>query len=218
MAQQERAIRTRQAILRAAAAVFDEYGYEAATIAEILARAEVTKGALYFHFDSKEKLARGVLAAQVPQGAVLPQPFKLQELVDVTMAVAHRLPGDPLLRGGVRLAVEQAGQGALGDGPFADWVELCTGLLVEAKAQGEVLPHVEPAATAELVVGAWTGIQLLSQALTRRADLERRIAAFWAQVLPGIAVPGVLPHLAITEHRGAEVVTAYERATTVRLV
>ncbi len=53
MARQERAVRTRHAVVQAAAQVFAERGYAAATIAEILDRAGVTKGALYFHFDSK---------------------------------------------------------------------------------------------------------------------------------------------------------------------
>ncbi len=56
---QDRAILTRQAILTAAAGVFEERGYRAATISEILARAGVTRGALYFHFPSKEDLAEG---------------------------------------------------------------------------------------------------------------------------------------------------------------
>ncbi|MFD8655358.1 TetR family transcriptional regulator, partial [Streptomyces mirabilis] len=60
MVRQERAVRTRRLILDAAASVFDERGYEAATIGEVLARAGVTKGALYFHFPSKRALAEGV--------------------------------------------------------------------------------------------------------------------------------------------------------------
>lgn len=70
VARQERAVRTRRAILEAAAAVFDERGYEAATIADILARAGVTKGALYFHFSSKQELAQGVLDEQMAEGGV----------------------------------------------------------------------------------------------------------------------------------------------------
>ncbi|MEV6183872.1 helix-turn-helix domain-containing protein, partial [Streptomyces sp. NPDC052015] len=61
MARQERAIRTRQTILVAAAEVFDEVGYEAATISDVLKRSGVTKGALYFHFTSKQELAQAVL-------------------------------------------------------------------------------------------------------------------------------------------------------------
>lgn len=72
MARQERAVRTRRAILEAAAAVFDERGYEAATIADILARAGVTKGALYFHFCSKQELAQGVLDEQFVEGESRP--------------------------------------------------------------------------------------------------------------------------------------------------
>src|SRR5690349_12195649 len=49
LAQQARAIRTRRTILESAAAVFAERGYERTTIGEILVRAGVTKGALYFH-------------------------------------------------------------------------------------------------------------------------------------------------------------------------
>ncbi|MEW5660138.1 helix-turn-helix domain-containing protein, partial [Streptomyces cinereoruber] len=82
MAQQARGIRTRRTILESAAAVFAERGYERTTIGEILVRAGVTKGALYFHFASKEDLALGVLAAQMLDEPLTPQPVKLQELVD----------------------------------------------------------------------------------------------------------------------------------------
>ena len=72
MAQQERAVRTRRAVLEAAAGVFAERGYAAATIAEILNRAGVTKGALYFHFDSKAALARGVLEERISAARIIP--------------------------------------------------------------------------------------------------------------------------------------------------
>ena len=72
MARQERAIRTRQVILEAAGAVFDEHGYAATTISMVLERAAVTKGALYFHFPSKESLAQAVLDEQISFGAVPP--------------------------------------------------------------------------------------------------------------------------------------------------
>lgn len=64
MAKQDRAIRTRRAILEAAAIVFEKQGFQAATITDILKMAGVTKGALYFHFQSKEALAHGVLNEQ----------------------------------------------------------------------------------------------------------------------------------------------------------
>lgn len=91
MAKQDRAIRTRQTILDAAAQVFEKQGYQAATITEILKVAGVTKGALYFHFQSKEELALGVFDAQEPPQAVPEQPLRLQELIDMGMLFCHRL-------------------------------------------------------------------------------------------------------------------------------
>ena len=90
MAMQDRAIRTRQSILSAAAGVFEERGYQAATISEILTAAEVTKGALYFHFPSKEHLAQGVLSQQDGQTSI-PRACKVQELVDMGMLHALSL-------------------------------------------------------------------------------------------------------------------------------
>ncbi|MEV5156709.1 helix-turn-helix domain-containing protein, partial [Streptomyces werraensis] len=104
VSKQDRAIRTRQTILRAAAKVFEEHGYQAATISEILSEAGVTKGALYFHFQSKEHLAQGVLTEQNNEFTVPERPSKLQELVDTTMLHAHRLQTDPMVRASVRLA------------------------------------------------------------------------------------------------------------------
>ncbi|MFD8256380.1 TetR family transcriptional regulator, partial [Streptomyces werraensis] len=98
VSKQDRAIRTRHTILQAAAKVFEEHGYQAATISEILSEAGVTKGALYFHFQSKEHLAQGVLTEQNNELTVPQRPSKLQELVDTTMLHAHRLQTDPMVR------------------------------------------------------------------------------------------------------------------------
>ncbi len=59
--QQERARRTRAAIVESAAAEFAKRGFAAASINLILEHSGATKGAMYFHFKSKEDLARAVL-------------------------------------------------------------------------------------------------------------------------------------------------------------
>src|SRR5699024_11071566 len=61
MVRQERAETTRRQILDAAAIVFAEGGYVQANLGEIVAQADVTKGALYFHFDSKVTLAGEII-------------------------------------------------------------------------------------------------------------------------------------------------------------
>ncbi|MGW6916397.1 ScbR family autoregulator-binding transcription factor [Kitasatospora sp. NPDC054939] len=206
MAQQERALRTRRVILEAAASVFDQYGYAAATIGEVIARAGVTRGALYFHFDSKQKLAEGVLEEQFKQEPLPARPCKLQELVDMSMVMAHRLPRDPLLSAGARLSLgHDAFDGTHCSSAIPGWIGRAETVLTAAGEQGELLPHIVPADTAWLLAASWTGAQIYSQKLTERSDLEQRIAALLEHLMPSIAVPGVLATLKIHPGRGADV-------------
>ncbi|MFJ9690525.1 ScbR family autoregulator-binding transcription factor [Kitasatospora sp. NPDC101183] len=205
MVRQERAVRTRRLILEAAASVFDEHGYEGATIGEVVARAGVTRGAVYFHFASKRDLAQGVVEEQFTQDGVPERTCKLQEFVDTGMVVAHLMPRDPLLSAGARLSL---GQDVLDDlgGAIPGWIGRMEGLLVAAGERGELLPHVVPADTAWLLTAAWTGVQIQSQKLSGRADLEERVAGLYQHLMPSIAVPGVLGALRMGPERGAQVV------------
>ncbi|MFC9930858.1 ScbR family autoregulator-binding transcription factor [Streptomyces sp. NPDC127190] len=204
MARQERAVRTRRAVLEAAAAVFAERGYAAATIAEILHRAGVTKGALYFHFDSKAALARGVLQEQTANDHRLPRELKLQEWVDAGMSLAERLPREPMLLAAVRLAADLQGQDEA-DSAWPGWAGATRTFLTEAKERGEVLPHVVPEETAQVFLGAWIGVQFVSQAVAGWADLNSRMSALFNHLLPAVAAPAVLIRLDTAPDRGARV-------------
>ncbi|MEU6803178.1 ScbR family autoregulator-binding transcription factor [Streptomyces neyagawaensis] len=208
MARQERAIRTREKIVVAAAAVFDEVGYEAATISQILKKAEVTKGALYFHFASKEELAQEVLAKQVSAvPAVQEQDLTLQSAIDEALLLAYLLStGDPLVRGSVRLTVEQ---GAL-DGldrqvPMQGWVDRSEGVFARAKADGELLPDTDVASIARVFVGCFTGVQVLSHILTQHQDMVQRVSDLYRHLMASIAVPGVLVRLDFSPARAEHV-------------
>ncbi|MEU3581031.1 ScbR family autoregulator-binding transcription factor [Streptomyces globisporus] len=201
MAKQDRAIRTRQAILMAAAQAFEKYGYQAATITEILKSADVTKGALYFHFPSKEDLALGVIDAQEPPQTVPEHSLKLQELIDLGMLFSHRLQTSLLARAGVRLSMDQQAQGLDRSGPFLRWQEATHHLLAQAKHNGELLPHVNPTETADLYVAAFTGTQAVSQTLTNYRDLQRRHITLQQHILPSIAAPSILTALDLTPAR-----------------
>ncbi|MFF5448512.1 ScbR family autoregulator-binding transcription factor [Streptomyces sp. NPDC012888] len=205
MAEQLRALRTRRAILEAAARIFEEHGYQAATISQILNAAGVTKGALYFHFQSKEDLAQGVLAEQDHQISVPDRASKVQEVVDEVMLHAHRLQTDPMVRAGVRLTMDQLADGLDRSGPFRRWAEVGTELLRQAQAQGELLPHVTPAETAEVIVAAFAGVQSMSQAVCDYGDLTYRVSSLMRHLLPSVAVPSVLTTLDLSQSRGATV-------------
>jgi AcrR family transcriptional regulator len=204
MARQERAIRTRRTILEAAAAVFDERGYTSATIGEILDRAGVTKGALYFHFGSKEELAIGVFEEQLAI-TLPPQDGKLQELVDSGLLLAGRLRSEPLVRASVGLALDQGAMDLDRTPAFQMWIDQNVQRLGEAKERGELLPHVDVAETSELLVGSFSGVQLLSQLRCQRQDLERRVVVMFEHLMPSIAVPAVLARLEISVDRARRV-------------
>jgi len=209
MAQQERAVRTRHKILVAAAEVFDEVGYEAATISEILRRSGVTKGALYFHFASKEDLAQGILAKQfsaVPQ--VPRQPLVLQEALDTSLLLAYLLStGDPMVRGSVRLTVELGGREDVLDRrvPLQAWIESNAAYFEKAQRAGEILPHVDVMAAAKLGAGAFTGVQVVSKIMTGHADLMERVVELLKHLMASMAAPAVLVELEISEDRAKRV-------------
>ena len=114
MIKQERAERTREAIIRAAAAVFERDGFTTAPLGGVTRKATVTKGALYFHFASKRELALAVVDeaadtvhwlladARRRQDAELP----LQILIDLSHALVGRLADDQVLRAGLRLGTD----------------------------------------------------------------------------------------------------------------
>ncbi|MFF2073256.1 ScbR family autoregulator-binding transcription factor [Kitasatospora sp. NPDC058162] len=206
MVRQERALRTRRLILEAAASVFDEFGYEGATIGEVVSRAGVTRGAVYFHFASKRDLAQGVVEEQFVQDGVPERSCKLQEFVDTGMVVAHLMPRDPLLSAGARLSLGQDVFDDLGGGAIPGWISRMEALLVAAGERGELLPHVVPADTAWLVTAAWTGVQIQSQKLSGRGDLELRVSGLYQHLMPSIAVSGVLGSLQMGPDRGGQVV------------
>ncbi|MEV7773541.1 TetR/AcrR family transcriptional regulator [Kitasatospora sp. NPDC086791] len=111
---QERSERTRGRLVEAGAGLFDRHGYAGATLGEIAAAAGVTKGALYFHFASKEELARAVFeqaerslrsACGDPRGSSSP----LQGLIDAGYWLVDALGVDPVVRAAFRLGREDGG-------------------------------------------------------------------------------------------------------------
>lgn len=110
MVKQERSERTRGNLIRAAATVFDQVGYERATLMVISDLATVTKGALSFHFAAKSDLARAVQAeACAASGGVLAELAEregaaFEIVVEMVQALVRLLENDVVVRAGTRLA------------------------------------------------------------------------------------------------------------------
>src|SRR5262249_27444487 len=106
---QHRAMVTRDRILLGAAQVFDRYGYSTTTLNDVIAQAGVTKGALYFHFSSKEDLASAVIEQQhtlsvAPARRLLDEsvPGGLESVIRLSQGLASQLTSDVIVRAGIR--------------------------------------------------------------------------------------------------------------------
>ncbi len=114
----------------------------------------------------------------------------VQQLVDTVVLHAHRLRTDPVVRAGVRLALDQQAEGLDRGGSFRRWREVGAELLEQARERGELLPHVVPAETAGVLVGAFAGVQAISRSLSGYQDLPRRVSGLLRHVLPSVVIPG----------------------------
>ena len=109
--------RTRQRLLQAAFREVYRHGFQSAGIDAILAATNVTKGALYYHFENKEALGYAIIeeiVAKLPRDRwLLPlQRSKDKDPVDALIGIVRAIPARPRdLKGGcplVNLAQEMS--------------------------------------------------------------------------------------------------------------
>ncbi|MGW2376637.1 MULTISPECIES: TetR/AcrR family transcriptional regulator [Kitasatospora] len=111
MAKQERARRTREKVLTAAAEAFAAQGYDSTTLNTVAERIGMTKGALYAHFPSKRSLAGALIEESRHAWTNLravhdtPGAAPADVLEGVVVGFADRLRSDVRLRAALRLAV-----------------------------------------------------------------------------------------------------------------
>ena len=185
------AAETRERLLRAAADVFAERGYDGARVADIARAAGVSSGAMYAHFASKAELLVGALRAH-GQG----------QLADMLAADPDRSVTDMLLitgrglprRRGVRCyLIVEALAAARRDpdvaaamrqyvGEDAGWL---AGLMGVAQAAGEIDPVLSPDALAHFCILLAIGSALVSPGLHAVGDQDW--AALLARVVAGLA-------------------------------
>lgn len=191
---------TRLDIIRAAAREFALKPYTLVNLDDILARADVTKGAMYTHFRSKNALARAivehrtVLAQAVVADLQTPSSSALETLIDVSYLVATADIGENMARASLNL-LESVGRF---DGFQAKigvlWVEGFADIVRQAIQEGDVVHTSDPAAVGRLIVSMYLGLRQtsdLDEPKTLFGDLE----AVWLLLLPGFADPQRLDYL-----------------------
>jgi AcrR family transcriptional regulator len=198
---QERAERTRAALIQAAAEVFAENGFAGTSVMKVADRAGVTLGAVYFHFRNKEELARQIVAAQ-PELVVPPHASRgLQHAVDVTLAWAYQLLDNPVLRAGARLVWEQEQFTPAEENSHQQWTEIMLEDLRAAQTRRELRAGTDVGKLARLVVNACTGAQMHSYVESGHRDLPQRVEEIWSCLLQAVAVPSALKRIELGEGR-----------------
>ncbi len=178
--------RTRQRILEQAAWLFNDRGYHAVTVGELMASTGLQKGGIYNHFESREDL---VLAAYDHNADVLRS--MLAEALDGRRHAADRLhaivgvfrdfANDPPYPGGcptLNTSVESRGADARlhakaqnGLSELLD--ELFGRVVARGVARGEVHAGTDPKAVASVFVAAIEGALLLKEVLADPSHMDR---------------------------------------------
>jgi AcrR family transcriptional regulator len=189
---QARSERTRRRLVRAGAQMFNRNGYASATLGQIAQAAGMTKGALYFHFASKDGLADAVQE----QGHTVLRDFvrgqgdtgvpPVQALIDMTHWLAWMLHEDPVIRASFRITNECAGR----QPPVTDfhqaWIAEVLRLIDRARTAGELRGHTFADGPETLLSATVCGIGVLSGTGMPCPELRRRVGALWDSLLPAL--------------------------------
>lgn len=194
MVTQARAFTTRALIVKGAAIAFERYGYDGASLNDVVESAGTTKGALYFHFKTKEALALEVVAehhrrtVQAVHAIESANGSGLRRIVMICHDMARQIIDDPLVRAGLRVTLELS----VSEGPHHPlevWTDACVHSAELAIRQGDLRGELDPAGFGRFLIAAFTGVQLLSEVHTGRADLRDRVDEMLRILLSGLMPP-----------------------------
>jgi AcrR family transcriptional regulator len=195
-----RADSTRQQILHAAAQQFARRSYSLVSLDDILSEAQVTKGAMYFHFRSKHALAMAIIdeQAQMRRAALdellARQLSGLETLVDISYLIAAHDIGDVMARAGLHL-VESIGRNeGLQAKLLAEWIRALTVVVRRAVDEGDILAERDPEDVSRVLVALYAGIRQISD-LDDPPQFLTNLELVWAATLPGFANPDRVEYL-----------------------
>jgi TetR/AcrR family transcriptional regulator, transcriptional repressor for nem operon len=185
---------TREQILRAAAHQFAQRPYYAVGLDDILAEAQLTKGAMYFHFRSKHALALAIVDEQnVKSDAgikdVLSRKLSgLETLIDVSYLVAIGDITQNLARAAFNLLESVGRTEKLQERLLHGWIELLGEIAGRGIREGDIVDHGDPEDIGRLLVSIYMGLRQASD-LDAPAVLLSDFEKALSTVLRGIVQP-----------------------------
>jgi TetR/AcrR family transcriptional regulator, transcriptional repressor for nem operon len=168
--------RTRERLLQAAFREVYRVGFQSAGIDAILAATNVTKGALYYHFENKEALGHAVIeevVAKLPRERwLLPlQRSEDKDPIDALIGIVRAIPSRPRdVKGGCPL-VHLAQEMSQLDEQFRKrlerifhaWQEGIAVALRRGRSEGSVRRDLDPEETASFLIAMIEGYEVLAK-------------------------------------------------------
>ena len=198
--------RTRARILASALALFAKKGYVHTTFTDIAARLEMTKGAVYWHFESKQTLLmalidemlakfRRQIVGLLPEGETSFDGLSFPVVADMMVRNAAQIIGDVkgtafflLIHEQIQWAEEsmdQVREDLMRNQRFGPWAAFKTSLENDVRA-GRVRPDVDPVQVASVCVAIWDGLVHMRIAKLLQCNLEDTLRKSYAAVWESI--------------------------------
>ncbi len=189
-----RADTTRQQILRAAAHQFARLPYHQVGLDDVLAEAELTKGAMYFHFRSKHALALAIIEDQTTQSRdaladLMTRKFSgLETLIDFSYQLAVQDISEDIARASLHLLESIGRVEGLQANLLGAWIQTLATIVGRAIGEGDIFDECDPQDVGRLLVSLYMGLRQTSNLDEPErffSDLEKS----WTLVLPGFVRP-----------------------------
>jgi TetR/AcrR family transcriptional repressor of nem operon len=185
---------TRDQILRAAAHQFAQRPYYAVGLDDILAEAELTKGAMYFHFRSKHALALAIVDEQTERSAesvknLLARKLSgLESLIDVSYLIAVGDITHDVTRASFNLLESVGRTEKLQARLLGGWIQLMCEIAQRGIAEGDIVDQADPEDVGRLLVSIYVGMRQASN-LDEPVQLLSDFGKGLSTVLGGIVQP-----------------------------
>jgi TetR/AcrR family transcriptional regulator, transcriptional repressor for nem operon len=185
---------TRHRLISAAARKFARHPYSTVSLEEILAEAELTKGAMYFHFSSKQALALKIIddLTEMVRSTITElldrKMSGLETLIEFVFVRAVQDIQFDVSRAGVRLLDALEDATPLPSTLLKSRAELVTALIEKAAAEGDVVDQQNLADIAKMVVALWEGIRRTSD-LDQPEDYLNDFKTAWMLALTSFTNP-----------------------------
>jgi TetR/AcrR family transcriptional repressor of nem operon len=177
--------RTKQEIIRKAAPIFNEKGYDGAALSDLMRATGLEKGGIYRHFDGKEQLAAEAFdyAWKLALDARFEGTQEISNTVDRLKRIVWNfrdqrsglVPGGcPLLNTAIDSDDGNTKLRAKALAALRSWLKRLQSVIEEGKRRGEILRGVDSSELGTLIISTLEGSLMVSR--LRRKDDARDLA------------------------------------------